>query len=329
VTFIKKIAGYIPITLIMLISAAAFVPSFITNDITKELDKDYELLNDLQIGYDWITIQAENVYMFDSNVYSKMWDELAACQEIDTEWITLGSNATELQNQTFANKIFMHLGRISALAGQTYSFAIHTFFDLNNESNIYLFGKSSTNVPFVIERAFWEINPVYLQTTTRDFLNNIYPEWYAEPGTGFFFNETMDYLEANYEADLDSQINFLWAEDTPYTLDTRTNIYNLTHAPLIVLEQSIEELKFRIWDNEDLIANYQTVVSIMTVATLLATAISGRLEERRITHQLSKIRSEIQNDPEVVIPEIDRFSIGLLGIAVLVAILGLILVYVI
>lgn len=326
-SFIKKIIGYIPIVLVMLISIAAFVPSFFSDNLSDALEDDNERLNELQLTYNWMSIQADNIYKYDSNIYTLMWEELDACKEIDTEWITLGSNATLLQNLTFVNKIFMHLGRVSVLADQTYSFAIHTFFNLSPTEERFIFGVSSTNIPYSIERTKWEEKPVYLQTTQQDFLMNIYSEWYTEPGNYFFFNDTMQFLINNYAADITTQLNFLWADDTLYTLDQRTNIYNLTHTPLLILEREIEDVKFRILDGEALTGNYQTVVSIMTVATLLATAISGRLEERKITHQLSKLRADIQDKPDIVIPEIDRFSIILLAIAVAIAITGLILVY--
>ncbi len=130
-------------------------------------------------------------------------------------------------------------------------------------------------------------------------------------------------LEANYSSFLSQNFGFMVAEDTVFTLDGRTNLYNLTQEPLSYFQYQMSEAYGNIWEGERAVSRLQSIVSIMTIATLLATAISGRLGERKTSHQVSKIRSDLKDDESIIISEVDIFSIVLLALAILIAIGGI------
>ncbi|MHA1155252.1 MAG: hypothetical protein ACTSQK_04010 [Candidatus Heimdallarchaeota archaeon] len=64
----------------------------------------------------------------------------------------------------------------------------------------------------------------------------------------------------------------------------------------------------------------------MTVATLLAAAMAGRLEERKISHKVSVLRSDLKNDESLIIGEVDKFSLLMITAALIIAVSALIFI---
>ena len=227
---LNKFIGFLPPIFVILVSAAAFVPGFLVSDVKENVEIAQGDLEDAQIDYDYFVGQANFVFEYDSNIYSQMWQKLQECKELEVEWTTLGSNATDLQNSTYAALMLTNLGVVNILAQQTFSFYIDTDLSLDPTQETYDIGESSTGSPYAFDRSDWEAHPVLLRTTLGEFLNETYREWYAE--SGFFQNSTMDYLETYYAEDLNSPFIFLYAEDTLFTLDRRSNLYLLTQIPI-------------------------------------------------------------------------------------------------
>jgi len=222
----------------------------------------------------------------------------------------------------------MHLSNVNVLADQTFSFYIDTDFSNNPEQLIYEIGESSTNDVYAINRSDWIEHPIFLRTTLVDFLVDTYSEWYSEPGISFFTNPTMEFLQTNYSDELNVEFHFLIAEDTIYTLDRRTNIFIITQIPLFIQNGKIANFVFKIGDAQTVVNNYQTIISVMTVATLLAAAMAGRLEERKISHKVSVLRADFKNDENLIIGQVDKFGLLVITAALILAVSALLFILV-
>ena len=324
---LNKFIGFLPPIFVILISAAAFVPGILQSDVTEIVERTNVELENARTTYDFMVEQANFVFEYDSDIYNQMWDKLQANKELEVEWMTLGSNATLLQNHTFANLMMMNFGVANVLADQTFSFSIDTDLHNNPTQESYEIGVSSTGQAFEIQRVDWISHPIFLRTTLGDFITETYAEWYSGgEGGAFFQNSTMDFLLDHYSDDLDSTFHFLFANDTIFTLDRRCNLYFLTQIPLFTQIEYINSLINVVKDAETLVADYSTIISVTTVATLLATAMAGRMEERKINHKVSLMRADLKNDENLIVGEVDKFSLLILTLALLIALGALIFI---
>ncbi|NHJ84429.1 MAG: hypothetical protein FK734_03150 [Asgard group archaeon] len=320
----SKILGILPALSILLISTCAFVPSFLVSGLNDRLDNRTQDLSNNQMAYNWVTDEARYIFNHDSSLYTMAWQQINEAQRLDLEFSNLvyANQTDELTNMTYGAMILSHLNSISIMMDQTISFAIHMHFNAT-ENAFFEFGVSPSGYLYGVPRIAWEQKPVYIKTTVDHFIKVLFGDWYSNPGEKLFSQITMDLLETNFTVDLQSPFSFLFAIDTVYTLDTASNLYNLTQTQLLDLQAEIEYLVFQINDLDTIIGNMQMIISIMTVATLLATAVSGRLEERKLAHKISLIRSDIKEDESIIVSEVDKFSVIILIFAVVIALAGL------
>jgi hypothetical protein len=76
----------------------------------------------------------------------------------------------------------------------------------------------------------------------------------------------------------------------------------------------------------DIAEGLSIAVSVTTVAVVLSTAMSARIERRRTARQVSLIRADLQDDAELAIPTADVFALPILVVAAIVSLGALILV---
>ncbi|NHJ04636.1 MAG: hypothetical protein EAX90_07425 [Candidatus Heimdallarchaeota archaeon] len=325
----KNIVQYVPVIIVMLISVAALVPGILQNNLSEQVEDDTETLNNKQDSYEYFSDVARYVFQFDSDLYSMIWQELAEAKRLDIELTALGENATALENRTIVSIIVDHLMNAYIMADQTYSFGIHMTFTGDPTRETFHLGVSSTGDFLDITREAWETRPTYLLVTFEDFLTTIYGEWYGVPGQNFFMNHTMQLIYEDFSDMLANPFGLLYAANNLYSLDPGSNLYNLTHTPVFEMEGQIAQLRFIVQEGENIINNYKMAVSILTIATIMSTAIAGRLEERKIAHQISKVRADFKDDESIIVSSVDKFSLTLLLIALGIAIVGVLLAFVI
>lgn len=324
----KNIITYVPVVIVMLISVSALVPGILHSGLSDEVEQAKDDLNDLQVSYDYFVELARYVFEYDSNLYGMIWHEFAEAKRLDIELSTLGANATELQNLTYVSLMVDHLMNAHIMADQTYSFQIHIAFTLEPEKEIFHLGRSSTGYFFEIAREDWAANPTYIMTTFETFITTIYDQLYTSSTGGFFFEQTMQILENNFSEILSQPFGLLYADDTLYTLDQRSHLFNLTQTEVFKLEADIDNTVFVVQDGEYQLSRYQLSVSVLTVATIMSTAIAGRLEERKISSHISRIRADVKDDESLLISSVDAFSLILLFIALGIAAVGVLFAFV-
>ncbi|MFW9924867.1 MAG: hypothetical protein ACFFDW_16435 [Candidatus Thorarchaeota archaeon] len=319
-----KIINYAPAIIVMMISAAALVPGFLQDNVSSEADSNDNELNEKIIDYDYFTEIQLRVFEHDSNLYEKMWDEISYAYSQDLQLSILGSAATATENITYVKLIINALFNAHLISLQTYSFIMDREFTIDPLRDNFYFGSSSTGAQYTVDRTAWSEKPTYLHTTLGDFIEDYFIDWYGIENTTMFSPHTMQVLYANFSDELTYQYGFLHAPRIHYILNPGCNFYNITQLPLFELENDILELREQLQYYQGLESDYQMAVSVMTIATLLATVMSGRLDERKVSYKVSVIRSDIKSDDSLIIKEVDAFSLSILIVALLMAMFGII-----
>lgn len=319
----KKIISYIPVLAVVFISLCAFVPSFFMEDISEEISRLENELSELETSYQWMTEKARYVFSFDSDLYTLCYQKYDEIHNLEHEFLHYSSNYTELVNRTYLLSMLRYLEECDVIAQQSYSSYIQSHFELGN-THPFVLGRTASGRVYGIRKEYWEGHPVFLETTLEDFLTVYFEEFNDNP---FFTDDVMDLLYEYYPQELQIDYRIFYAADTPYTLDENTNLYNLTYQPLVDLAEEIIFVKNDLAGVNLHSDNLERSVTVMTIATLMSTALAARLEERRILHDFSKVRADMNDDPSLIVPEIDKFSLMFLGVAALIAIAGLILTF--
>ncbi|MBD3189180.1 MAG: hypothetical protein GF308_00975 [Candidatus Heimdallarchaeota archaeon] len=319
----KKIISYIPVLAVVFISLCAFVPSFFIEDINEEVSYVEKGLSELEASYQWITEKARYVFSFDSELYTLCFQKYDEIHYLEHELLHYSSNYTELVNRTYLLSMLRYLDECNVIARQSYSSYIQSYFETGHTEPFTL-GRTASGRVYGIRRENWETHQVFLDITLEDFLTVYYEEMNDRP---FFTTEIMDLLYEYFPQELQVDYHVFYAVDTPYTLDENTNLYNLTYQPLVDLADEIIITRNDLAGLNSHSEKIERSVTIMTIATLMSTALAARLEERRILHDFSKVRADMNDDPSLIVPEIDRFSLMFLGLAALIAIVGLILTF--
>ena len=320
-----KFLTYFPTIAILIVSLAAFIPGIIASEFKTDLEVNKSQLVELQDTYNWMGDEAQYIFSHDSNLYGLAWQEIQEAKILDIEYsfLVAANQTSALVNITYMNKIINHLQTAAIITMQTISNDIWNNFN-TNPLNSYNVGYSSSGFAYIIEADVYFAKPLYINTTVDDFVNNIYGMFYTEPGQKLFFNDTMTLLETEYSDFLDDNFAWLEAPGEVFSLTKDCNLYNVTQDSVIHLGDYIIETYDEIRFADDMVNSLETVVSIMTVATLLASAMASRLADRKVYHQISIIRSDIKDDKDQIIKEVDTFSVVILILAIILALAGLV-----
>ncbi|MHA1188114.1 MAG: hypothetical protein ACTSSK_14800, partial [Candidatus Heimdallarchaeota archaeon] len=281
-----KFITYFPIIAILIVSLAAFIPGIIASEFKTDLETNRSQLVDLQDSFNWMGDEAQYIFSHDSNLYGLAWQEIQEAKILDIEYsfLVAENQTSALVNITYMNKIINHIQTAAIITMQTISHDIWNNFNANPTGSYHV-GSSSSGYEYKIEADVYFARPLYINTTIDDFINNIFGMFYTEPGQKLFFNDTMTLLETEYADFLDDNFGWLEAPDEVFSLTKGCNLYNVTQDPVIHLGDYIIETYDMILFADDMVNSLETVVSIMTVATLLASAMASRLADRKVYHQ--------------------------------------------
>lgn len=320
-----KFITYFPTIAILIVSLCAFIPGIIASEFKTDLEANKQQLTEYRDSFDWMLDEAQYIFSHDSNLYGLAWQEIQEAKLLDVEYsfLVIENETSALVNITYMNKIINHLQAADIIIQQTISNEIWNHFN-SNPMDVYHIGFSPSGFEYIIAPELYFTNPLFMNTTIDNFISTIFGLFYTEPGVNFFFNDTLNLLQTEYSDFLDDGFGWLNAPGDVYSLSKGTNLYNVTQNPVIHLGDLIIKTNTEVTLADDMVNKLQTVVSIMTVATLLATAISSRLADRKVHHQVSVIRSDIKEDEKLIIKEVDMFSVVILILAIILAICGLI-----
>ncbi len=264
----SKFIKYFPIIAIIIVSGCAFIPGAMGNTISDDLEIEKDALEDWRLTYEWASNEARYIFDHDSDLFRLAWQELEAARLLDVEFniLAFAENETNtVVNETYMHLIMNHVNAAYIISDQSYSFAIHTFFTDNPDESSFILGETPSGIPYTISRFNWESKPIYYYSTVEVFLTIILSDWFNTPDYSYFLEQTMIQLRTNYSSFLSQNLRFMYAPDTIYTLDGRTNLYNLTQEPLLYFQDQMREAYENIWEGERAVSRLQSIVSIMTI----------------------------------------------------------------
>ena len=310
------------VVVILLVASISFIAGVVQSGMSSMADEHYTVSEDISSEASQISSHAR--YLVDSDR-----DLIFQAEEIQGDlftdifiWSILvnNQNATLADNLTYSSRIMRNIWRLSQTYNDTWIHHMWHFFEVEMviepppiEEPPPSFGfadKLMDGYDFFITENKWEKSKIKRTLNASypmgDFLGDILigPEHSAV--RQLILNDpellTLKLFKLSHES--------IWAFE------------NMTRG--LVVQMNIDADRFNGQGNSfgELADMLSVAVSITTVAIILATAMSSRLEDRRIQNLFTRVRADVLGQEDLYRDTVDKLSIPILLIAAGISLLG-------
>ncbi|MFX1250679.1 MAG: hypothetical protein ACFFCZ_03610 [Promethearchaeota archaeon] len=320
----------VPVLLVFVIACCGFIAGALQNGFAN----DAELLDTLQAKHertaDLMSTLIFNLIDRDQariiEAYRTLGEDV---QGLIREWMDLIQESTlppeflAAENITHRIELQVKLDTVDRNMRETLTHALYVhFFVENRDEDFILAEKIVHGFDYNITKAHWEgtWNAIFEEL---DEINQI-SDVMGEKQTVEYINETL-FGEISLPPNL---LNQMMAGVLPTLfIIERPEALDWILVGLMVEERfKAEQYEVNATLANDIAEGLSIAVSVTTVAVVLSTAMSARIERRRTARQVSLIRADLQEDPELAIPTADIFALPILVIAAIISLGALILV---
>lgn len=305
----EKITDLIPVGIIVFITASAFVAGFYQNTYS-------ERANSLQQDASFHQQVSTEIW---GTVYRLFNDEtrlLLAAQNYQTmaenlliDYLNFAETLTEQETQSYLDRIGYNYRLMEYSLEVTWSYSIYHHFERVNESKA-----------FVLD-VYPDLNYVCDISQQIYFQND--PSIRVQ-GVNAFFNESL--VETDVIAPEDNYIIQVLADNQymPKTINHPTLSWlDILYSKIIEETNLAHQLTIQANRVEQIASRMAMGVSITTVASILAVAMSNRLYKKDTTHHVSRLRADILNDESLIVPKKDKLTMFVLITTAVIAVIGL------
>ena len=296
--------------IILLISGLGFIAGILFNNSETEANTLYEDAAEYELTAESMTLFVQSLYQTDIKYFESADAAFHEARTLIFEWqeilaLSLPADMENLENATHKEQI---LGKF--LEG--YSFLFNSIaWDLWE-----VFNRTDGPVGRTLANHFTHR---FAYTITREIWNSIndtYPIVIPIPAATFV-NETTGAVSEDLLLQITSEISHL------YFFELNKSAYQvLLNQPLF----EARDLAHQTLQNANLISGRADTlgitVSFTTVAVVLSSAMTERIDKKKLERSISRVRADMKNDESLLSGERDRIaSLGLI-IAMIIAVTG-------
>ncbi|MFW9991523.1 MAG: hypothetical protein ACFFD4_05650 [Candidatus Odinarchaeota archaeon] len=301
----KQLLNYIPSLIILFIAGCAFLASFVQSDYSAQVNLLQEEFTDKQVELERLAVEQQTILNEDTLTLLTGNEWMASALDAALLWKEKRNRAvlSPWENASLLAQIVNYFNlRIWIYRGSNIG-TIEAYFSANPTAEEYVLANQTTKgFDFVISRTDWQAggygNPMSMNLTLMQ---------YNFPGV--IIPYILEHPDAP-EIQVTMQIQ-------------RFNDYLQT----FVIEQqtSLNELNTRIEQLESIIGQISNGVGLITVATILSTAMAERISSAEASTKLSTIRADILKDDSIIEKRGNKLSILILIGAALLSTGGLVI----
>ncbi|MFX0051787.1 MAG: hypothetical protein ACFFAJ_10625 [Candidatus Hodarchaeota archaeon] len=302
----KRITETIPIIIIIFVSAMAFFGGFLETQTQEQAENTLKNANDAALEVDSAFSYAQFLISFDS-------DRILTAEEYFDEACFLSWELAEIISELNQNETDRILSRIENLLYYSHVWMIGTYcYVLDraffNYTSVELADKESFGFELVVYRSDWEAeSPAPIRYYS---LENFMNFWGFEP--------TMMVLILDYIDNSTGPLGFTTIE--------KFSIFSykfILEKSIDRMQEDVDELKnsaTQLFQRAEFISN---VIGMITIATILASAMGSTLDYRDNKSYLSRIYASQQHDPSLLIEPKQRIPTLVLFLAAILSVSGL------
>ena len=285
----------LPTGIILLISASAFLAGLIQTEMNSNIITLTQEKNLLENRLDQMREKANDIYIHDLLLINEATRRVTEIRLLDFDLLHKGGNLTAEELNAIHAKITWLLWQMQSYLKVLDLSEIYRHF-LVNTSDYIIASKEVDGYEYTITKKYHDENKVIENLTATEVYGMLHsftelsgweaPEWFYYPVGDF-----------------------------------RTYLY----APLKAVRDKIDDLAVR---TDTLSFNADRIglgVSLTTIAVILSAAMATRMNEKKMTHDLSVIQAELDQGKTEIISESDLIPISVLLIAATLSILGVII----
>ncbi|MFX0092552.1 MAG: hypothetical protein ACFFBD_12380 [Candidatus Hodarchaeota archaeon] len=318
----------LPVVIILIISCAGFMAGIIQNYQSGKADTLLDEQQRHERNADLMTSLARDLIEKDSNVIREIEKIIFEDMEqliLEWMWITdhsaLPPEFIQASNFTLLTEMRLKLESINAKVRETLLFHLYNHFVIETRSSNFTIAER------IVDGFDYNITKEYWDQTARGIKEEIgidISDILHEETSGEVINQTIFGGEFHNV----SKLNQIEAH-------TPEKVFVVEYPPLIhwilmgiIVEERVKAEMYEIQASDTMgsAEGLAIAVSVTTVAVVLSTAMSGRIERRRTARLISLIRADLKEDESLVLPALDIIAIIILVLASIIAISALLLV---
>ncbi|MFX1512201.1 MAG: hypothetical protein ACFFCQ_06415 [Promethearchaeota archaeon] len=304
----RVIMKRMPVVLIIVVSIFAAISAFIQSEFTSRAEDARKDADKFQWIAERIEDRARNILDGDGRMYLDALDSYQEGAFLALKYSMFRSNLTEDEKTSYQFEFYQAMASGASDVRSLSVGIIHKAFTEDPTLDVYQIAtQEKDGYNYSISRADWEIyTPIY--NVSKDvFLSGL--------GLGGMLTQITDLLD--FLDDVEGEEFLFWEADFD-------NIYSLIRGPLWVVVDEQRESEDDADRFETLVEQITIGVGITTLATVLASAMASRIDDKKSDREFSIIQSELKHDPFLITSGRDIFAyIGLI-LAVLISAIGLI-----
>lgn len=294
--------------IILLISGLGFVAGIFHNTAETEANALYEEATGHELTAESMSLFVQSLYETDVESFERAEAAFIEALELMYVWqaildLNLPTDMEKLQNATLMMQILGKFWQVWNLQADTTVSRLWENFNRTRGGERILATQLTHRFDYVITFDLWKS------------FNDTYPNLIVIPAVTFL-NESLEHVPEFYNKITDElQVHY-------YCEFNRDSYQDMLNIPLF----EAKDLAFQTLENANLHAGAADTLSIMvsftTVAVVLSSAMSERIDKKRLERYISRVRADIQKDESLLSVGRDRLaSIGLI-LALILALAG-------
>ncbi|MFX1376929.1 MAG: hypothetical protein ACFFA0_14080 [Promethearchaeota archaeon] len=296
--------------IILLISGLGFIAGIFYNTTETEANAKYGDAAEYELSADSMTLFVQSLYESDKNSFESANIAFMEARTLTTEWLEilllgLPPDMESLENATHKRQILGKLWEGWNLQADSTVMSLWNYFNSSNGAGARTLANYFTHrFVYIITGELWKS------------YNDTYPNLIPFPAVTFI-NETVGGVSEGILNEITGELSDL------YLFEFNESSYqNMLNDPLF----EARNLAVQTLQDANLLAGQANslgiTVSFTTVAVVLSSAMSGRIDKKKLERYISQVRADIQKNDSLISGGKDRLaSIGLF-LALIIAITG-------
>ena len=298
-----------PVVIILAVSVFAFGAGYLQNSFVNRSEAAKAEANEHEYNALRIEQRMRNIMNHDADQMLKITDKEADLIYLVLEYQAIQNNLTEAEKEVFRIKFSqIAFERSLAVTSTTLYLINYEFSSSSSLEEYHIASKETHGFDYIITRESWDANtPLYLQSKTQFFTRlGLYPS----------FQSVVEDLDTYLLYDVTTGEGYFW-------------MFDYDNSGQLLQQPFFDEVKLQL-DKTDEANRYQKVadqitigVAVTTIASVLSAAMRSRLDDKESAHNLSRIRADINKDPNLIVPAKDKLASLGLWLALVIAAFGL------
>lgn len=303
----KITKGLLASLIIIIISGLAFTAGFLKERVVNEIEETKITIANDEALVEKIDDKISDILIIDHLTLLESRNEIQTAKHLAMEWDLTYDNSTVIERNLLTGQIRNSINTYEQLVRNSYvGNMVHHFKRFGFEDDYFLANSNFDGFNYSISKVkFDEYDSDYSLSELMTI--DLFLEEYA------FKNAT--------------ELAALWTypstEDRTIIegLDLWTNLFR---DELYIIQQQLNNYANDLASLESVVSYYSYGVTIITITTILATAMTVQLNDKEREKEFSHIKAKIYNDESMIVTKMNRIAMPVLFVALTLSILALI-----